>query len=167
MGPSDTNKGLAFRDSTRTIKKNQGESRCAPSMIQIKYNAASAKGLVAKPQDRVPQAAAIMDKLGGCLIDSWFTFGQWDAVIIKFQALACIPHDRITLLPILGDAAPRYATSDSLGVCGHPGESPGRPQSPLATRLRQTMRFAARDSRCSNEPKPPRPPQSLHNISCA
>tara|TARA_R110002073_G_scaffold13985_3_gene58061 strand:+ start:1639 stop:1965 length:327 start_codon:yes stop_codon:yes gene_type:complete len=51
-------------------------------MIQIKYNAASVKGLVAKPQDRKPQAAAIMEKLGGRLIDFWFTFGQWDAVII-------------------------------------------------------------------------------------
>ena len=51
-------------------------------MIQIKYNAASVKGLVAKPQDRKPQAAVIMEKLGGRLIDFWFTFGQWDAVII-------------------------------------------------------------------------------------
>ena len=51
-------------------------------MIQIKYNADSAKALVAKPQDRVPQAATIMEKLGGQLIDFYFTFGDWDAVII-------------------------------------------------------------------------------------
>ena len=51
-------------------------------LIQIKYNAASVKGLVVKPQDRKPQAAAIMEKLGGRLIDFWFAFGQWDAVII-------------------------------------------------------------------------------------
>ena len=51
-------------------------------MIQIKYNANSVKGLVANPQNRKPQAAVIMEKLGGKLIDFWFTFGDWDAVII-------------------------------------------------------------------------------------
>ena len=51
-------------------------------MIQIKYNADSVKGLVAKPQNRKPQAATIMEKLGGKLVDFWFTFGDWDAVII-------------------------------------------------------------------------------------
>ena len=51
-------------------------------MIQIKYNAKSVKGLVANPQDRKPQARVIMDKLGGNLIDFYFTFGEWDAVII-------------------------------------------------------------------------------------
>ncbi|NNL84297.1 MAG: GYD domain-containing protein [Myxococcales bacterium] len=51
-------------------------------MIQIKYNAASTKSLVAKPQDRKPQAAVIMEKLGGRLIDFYFTLGRWDAVIL-------------------------------------------------------------------------------------
>ena len=62
-------------------------------MIQIKYNQSSASGLVTRPQDRKPQAAAIMQKLGGRLIDFYFTFGQWDAVILvelqnDVQALA-------------------------------------------------------------------------------
>lgn len=51
-------------------------------MIQIKYNASSVKGLVINPQNRKPQAADIMEKLGGRLIDFWFTFGDWDAVIL-------------------------------------------------------------------------------------
>lgn len=51
-------------------------------IIQIKYNAQSVKGLVATPQNRKPQAAAIMEKLGGKLIDFWFTFGDWDALLI-------------------------------------------------------------------------------------
>jgi uncharacterized protein with GYD domain len=50
-------------------------------MIQIKYNESSAKGLVAAPQDRKPQASVIMEKLGGRLIDFYFTLGEWDAVI--------------------------------------------------------------------------------------
>lgn len=51
-------------------------------LIQIKYNTDSAKGLVLNPQDRRPQAAVIMQKCGGRLLDFWFTFGDWDAVIL-------------------------------------------------------------------------------------
>ena len=51
-------------------------------MIQIRYNRASAAGLVDQPQDRRPQAAVIMEQLGGRLCDFWFTFGEWDAVLI-------------------------------------------------------------------------------------
>ena len=51
-------------------------------MIQIKYNQSSTQGLVGTPQDRRPQAAAIMQRLGGQLIDFYFTLGQWDAVLI-------------------------------------------------------------------------------------
>lgn len=51
-------------------------------MIQIKYNAASTQALVANPQDRKPQASVIMEKLGGRLIDFYFTLGAWDAVIL-------------------------------------------------------------------------------------
>ena len=51
-------------------------------MIQIKYNESSTKGLVAAAQNREPQASIIMEKLGGRLIDFYFTLGEWDAVII-------------------------------------------------------------------------------------
>ena len=51
-------------------------------MIQIKYNADSTKGLVANPHDRKPQASEVMEKMGGKLIDFYFTLGDWDALII-------------------------------------------------------------------------------------
>jgi uncharacterized protein with GYD domain len=51
-------------------------------MIQIKYNAASTGGLLANPHDRRPQAAVIMAKLGGRMLDFYFTLGEWDAVLI-------------------------------------------------------------------------------------
>jgi len=51
-------------------------------MIQVKYDQTSAHALVANPHDRKPQAAAIMEKLGGRLVDFYFTFGEWDAVIL-------------------------------------------------------------------------------------
>ena len=69
-------------------------------MIQIKYNAASAAGLVNLPQDRKPQAAVIMEKLGGRLVDFWFCFGAWDAVI-----LVELPSDEHALAVALADVA--------------------------------------------------------------
>ena len=67
-------------------------------MIQIKYNVTSTQGLVGKPQDRKPQAAAILEKLGGSLVDFYFTFGEWDAVILvelesDLQAMAVAMAD--------------------------------------------------------------------------
>ncbi len=59
-------------------------------LIQVKYDQTSARGLIAQPQDRRPQAAAIMEKLGGRLIDFYFTFGTWDAAILV--ELACDTH---------------------------------------------------------------------------
>ena len=51
-------------------------------MIQIKYSELSASGLVKNPQNRKPQAEQIMTKLNGLLVDFYFTFGDWDALII-------------------------------------------------------------------------------------
>lgn len=69
-------------------------------MIQIKYNARSTQGLVNNPQDRKPQAAAIMEKLGGRLLEFYFTFGAWDAVI-----LVELPDDRHAMAVALADVA--------------------------------------------------------------
>ncbi|MEM7540421.1 MAG: GYD domain-containing protein [Pseudomonadota bacterium] len=69
-------------------------------MIQIRYNIASAQGLANNPQDRRPQAAVIMQKLGGRLVDFWFTFGQWDAVI-----LVELPDDAHAMAVAISDVA--------------------------------------------------------------
>lgn len=71
-----------------------------PYLIQIRYNAASTRGLVGRPQDRRPQAATIMEKLGGKLVDFWFTFGEWDAVI-----LVELPDDVHAMAVALADVA--------------------------------------------------------------
>jgi len=96
-------------------------------MIQIKYNATSAKGLVANPQDRIPQAAAIMEKLGGRLVDFWFTFGDWDAVIIveldsDVHAMAVAMADvagevgetKVTVLYTMSDAVAAMEMAQSI-----------------------------------------------------
>lgn len=68
--------------------------------IQIRYNARSTQGLVGNPQDRRPQAAAIMEKLGGRLRDFWFTFGEWDALL-----LVELPDDTHALAVAMADVA--------------------------------------------------------------
>jgi uncharacterized protein with GYD domain len=51
-------------------------------MMQVRYSAEAVKGMVAKPQNRKNEARKIIKQLGGKLIDHYFTFGDWDAVII-------------------------------------------------------------------------------------
>lgn len=69
-------------------------------LIQVKYDQTSARGLIAHPHDRKPQAAAIMEKLGGQLIDFYFTFGAWDAAI-----LVELPSDTHALAVAMADVA--------------------------------------------------------------
>ena len=51
-------------------------------MIQINFSTESVQGLVAKPQNRKTQATAVVKQLGGKLVDYYFTFGEWDGVVI-------------------------------------------------------------------------------------
>ena len=51
-------------------------------MIQISFSTKSVQGLVAKPQNRKTQANAVVKQLGGKLVDYYFTFGDWDGVVI-------------------------------------------------------------------------------------
>jgi len=69
-------------------------------MINVKYDQTSARGLIANPQDRKPQAALIMERLGGRLIDFYFTFGPWDAVI-----LVELPSEMHALAVVIADMA--------------------------------------------------------------
>lgn len=69
-------------------------------LIQVKYDQTSARGLIGHPHDRKPQAAAIMEKLGGRLIDFYFTFGEWDAALI-----VALAHDTHALAVAMADVA--------------------------------------------------------------
>ena len=51
-------------------------------MIQINFSTESVQGLVAKPQNRKTQATAVVKQLNGKLVDYYFTFGEWDGVVI-------------------------------------------------------------------------------------
>ncbi len=63
-------------------------------MIQISYTPETLAGFIKKPSDRTPVIAKLAGKIGGKLVGSWFSFGDYDAVIIieggdNVSAAAC------------------------------------------------------------------------------
>jgi uncharacterized protein with GYD domain len=63
-------------------------------MIQISYNPETLAGFVKKPTDRTEVISKLAQKIGGKLAGSWFSFGDYDAVIIiegsdNVSAAAC------------------------------------------------------------------------------
>ena len=51
-------------------------------LIQLSYNAETLASFIKKPNDRTPVITKLAEKLGGTLVGSWFSFGDYDAVII-------------------------------------------------------------------------------------
>ena len=63
-------------------------------MIQISYNPETLAVFIKKPVDRTEAISKLAAKLGGKLVGSWFSFGDYDAVIIiegsdNVSAAAC------------------------------------------------------------------------------
>jgi uncharacterized protein with GYD domain len=63
-------------------------------LIQLSYNAETLASFIKKPNDRTPVITKLAEKLGGTLVGSWFSFGDYDAVIIidgpdNVSAAAC------------------------------------------------------------------------------
>jgi uncharacterized protein with GYD domain len=54
----------------------------ASYLVQVSYTAEALSALIAKPQDRSGHVAKVIEKLGGKLIGSWFSFGDHDLVMI-------------------------------------------------------------------------------------
>jgi uncharacterized protein with GYD domain len=52
-------------------------------MQQVKYSLDSTKAMAEKPQDRRAAAKKLMAAAGGKLIDAYFCFGDYDAVVIS------------------------------------------------------------------------------------
>jgi uncharacterized protein with GYD domain len=49
---------------------------------QVSYNSDALARLIANPQDRIEAVRGPIEKLGGKIKDSYFAFGQYDAVLI-------------------------------------------------------------------------------------
>jgi uncharacterized protein with GYD domain len=63
-------------------------------MIQISYTPETLAGFIKKPVDRTEVISKLAGKIGGKLVGSWFSFGDYDAVIIiegsdNVSAAAC------------------------------------------------------------------------------
>ena len=49
---------------------------------QVAYSIEGWKALVKKPQNRIEAVRAAIEKLGGTIESAWFTFGDYDVVLI-------------------------------------------------------------------------------------
>jgi uncharacterized protein with GYD domain len=63
-------------------------------LIQISYTAETLAGFIKRPSDRTEVISKLAQKVGGKLVGSWFSFGDYDAVIIidgsdNVSAAAC------------------------------------------------------------------------------
>jgi len=51
-------------------------------MHQVAYSSEGWSAIIAQPQDRVAAVRAAVEKLGGKVINGWFSFGQYDVIAI-------------------------------------------------------------------------------------
>jgi uncharacterized protein with GYD domain len=63
-------------------------------LIQLSYKPEVLNTFMKKPVDRTPIISKLAEKLGGKLVGSWFSFGEYDAVLIidgpdNVSAAAC------------------------------------------------------------------------------
>jgi uncharacterized protein with GYD domain len=49
---------------------------------QVAYSIEGWKALVKKPQNRIEAVRPVIEKLGGTIESAWFTFGDYDVVLI-------------------------------------------------------------------------------------
>ena len=66
-------------------------------MTQFSYTASASAALVKNPEDRGAAVAALMEKLGGRMLNTYYTFGEYDGVVIfeapeDITAMARYPH---------------------------------------------------------------------------
>jgi uncharacterized protein with GYD domain len=51
-------------------------------LIQLSYNAETLAAMIKRPTDRRPVIAKLAEKIGGTLAGAWFSFGDYDAVLV-------------------------------------------------------------------------------------
>jgi uncharacterized protein with GYD domain len=51
-------------------------------MVQVSYTKEAAAALVKKPEDRTVAVRSLIEAMGGRLLDFYFTFGDYDVVLI-------------------------------------------------------------------------------------
>jgi uncharacterized protein with GYD domain len=51
-------------------------------LMQVSYTSQAWSSLLAHPEDRAEAVRPVIEKLGGKLTHSWYTFGDYDVVVI-------------------------------------------------------------------------------------
>ncbi len=72
-------------------------------MYQFKYTPAAWAAFVKKPEDRRPLVDELLKKLGGKLIAVYYTFGEWDGLVI-YEA----PNEIAAMAAVVAILAPGH-----------------------------------------------------------
>ena len=54
----------------------------AEYLVQVAYTSEAYKTMVANPQNRIDAVRPAIERLGGSVTGAWFTFGEYDVVLI-------------------------------------------------------------------------------------
>ena len=70
-------------------------------MIQFSYTKEAVAALVKKPEDRTAAVSEMIEKLGGRLLDLYFTFGDYDGFVIAElpDNVAVLSADMVSIAP--------------------------------------------------------------------
>jgi uncharacterized protein with GYD domain len=63
-------------------RKELKEEAMPNYLHQVTYTSEGWKALIAKPQDRLEAVRSAIEKLGGKLLHGWFSFGDYDVVVV-------------------------------------------------------------------------------------
>ena len=51
-------------------------------LVQVAYSSEGSAAIVEKPQNRIDAVRPVVEKLGGKVNSGWYSFGEYDAVLI-------------------------------------------------------------------------------------
>ena len=100
-------------------------------MIQASYTKEAAAALVKKPEDRSLAVRPLLEKLGGRLLDFYFSLGDYDVVLI-----AELPNDTAALAAGLAAVTPGHLSKIKTTVLLTPEETVTAMKQAAVTTLR-------------------------------
>lgn len=87
-------------------------------MIQVSYTKEAAAAMVKKPENRSVVVRPLLEKMGGRLLDYYFTFGDYDVVLI-----AELPDNTAALATDMAAVAPGHVSRIKTTVLLTPEEA--------------------------------------------
>jgi len=87
-------------------------------MVQVSYTKEAVAALVKKPEDRTFAVRSLIEAMGGRLLDFYFTFGDYDVVLI-----AELPDNIAALATALAAVVPGHVSKTKTTVLLSPEET--------------------------------------------